>query len=139
MQKIFGSETEDELYPVADEIKQLSDTNKIFAFFGEMGAGKTTLIKKICDRFNVQDYVSSPTFSLVNEYITADDNLIYHFDFYRIKSTAEAVDIGFDEYLYSGNLCFIEWPEKVESLLPEETIKVQIIPQTNRRKIIINI
>lgn len=139
MQKHFICKSEDELYPVADEIIKLISSKKIFAFFGEMGAGKTTLIKKICEKLKAEDHVSSPTFSLVNEYETNSGNLIYHFDFYRIKSLYEAVDIGFDEYLYSGNLCLIEWPEKVLQLLPEETINVKIIPANNARNITLNL
>ena len=139
MQKHFICKSEDELYPVADEIIKLSSSKRIFAFFGEMGAGKTTLIKKVCEKLNVKDHISSPTFSLVNEYETNSGNLVYHFDFYRIKSLSEAIDIGFDEYLYSGNLCLIEWPEKVQQLLPEETINVKIIPEDNIRNITLNL
>jgi tRNA threonylcarbamoyladenosine biosynthesis protein TsaE len=139
MQKQFVCEDEDELYPVVDAIIKESVSNKIFAFFGNMGAGKTTLIKKICEKLNVTDHVSSPTFSLVNEYETNTGELIYHFDFFRIKSPSEAVDIGFDEYLYSGNLCLIEWAEKVQPLLPEETIIIKIVPENNVRNITLNL
>ncbi|MGI8892339.1 MAG: tRNA (adenosine(37)-N6)-threonylcarbamoyltransferase complex ATPase subunit type 1 TsaE [Bacteroidia bacterium] len=135
MQKHFRCDSEDDLYTVVDEIIKESSSIKIFAFFGEMGAGKTTLIKKICEKLHVQSHVSSPTFSLVNEYETNTGEIVYHFDFYRIKSLSEAVDIGFDEYLYSGNLCLIEWAENVHQLLPEETINIKIIPENNTRNI----
>jgi tRNA threonylcarbamoyladenosine biosynthesis protein TsaE len=139
MQKHFVCKSEDELYPVADEIIKQSSLSKIFAFFGEMGAGKTTLIKKVCEKLEVKDRVSSPTFSLLNEYETHTGEIIYHFDFFRIKSPAEAIDIGFDEYLYSGNLCLIEWAEKVQQLLPEETIIIQFVPENNVRNITLNL
>jgi tRNA threonylcarbamoyladenosine biosynthesis protein TsaE len=97
----------------------------IFIFEGEMGAGKTTLIKALAKAMGVTEVVTSPTFSIVNEY-DAGGEVIYHFDFYRIKNLQEAYDIGYEEYFYSGNTCFIEWPEKVESLLPEHYLKIEI-------------
>ena len=98
----------------------------VFAFFGGMGAGKTTFIKAVCQQMGVtEDMVSSPTFAIVNEY-EGSSGSIYHFDFYRIRQISEAVNMGFDDYLYSGNLCFIEWPELVEPLLPEDTVCVTI-------------
>lgn len=98
----------------------------VFAFFGGMGAGKTTFIKAVCQQMGVtEDMVSSPTFAIVNEY-EGSSGSIYHFDFYRIRQISEAVNMGFDDYLYSGNLCFIEWPELVEPLLPEDTVRVII-------------
>lgn len=100
--------------------------NRIVAFYGSMGAGKTTFISALCRYYGVADDVCSPTFTIVNEYRAANGDSIFHFDFYRIDSLREAVDIGFEEYLYSGSLCLIEWPEKVEELLPEETLKVRI-------------
>ena len=101
----------------------------VFAFFGGMGAGKTTFIKAVCQQMGVtEDMVSSPTFAIVNEY-EGSRGSIYHFDFYRIRQISEAVNMGFDDYLYSGNLCFIEWPELVEPLLPEDTVRVTIEEQ----------
>ena len=121
--------------------------NRVFAFYGKMGAGKTTFIKAICEAMGVEDVVTSPTFAIVNEYITPQPPLggetdskefpqefplkgvrgsVYHFDFYRIKSLKEAYDIGCEEYFYSGCPCFIEWPELVEELLPEDTVDVRI-------------
>lgn len=98
----------------------------VVLFEGEMGAGKTTFIKAICREMGVSDSVSSPTFSIVNEYESRDGKRIYHFDFYRIKDESEALDIGFYEYLDSGNLCLIEWPSKIENLLPEHCMLVEI-------------
>ena len=96
------------------------------AFFGEMGAGKTTLIREICEQLGVSDTVTSPTFALVNHYMSGDGSDIYHFDFYRIEKLEEAYDLGYDEYFDSGALCLVEWPEKIEQLLPPETLKVNI-------------
>ena len=99
---------------------------KIWIFRGEMGAGKTTLIKSICDELEVIDIVNSPTFSIVNEYLTEEGDTIYHFDFYRIKDEREAIDIGTDEYFYSGDLCLIEWAEKIPSMIPSKYIEINI-------------
>ena len=99
---------------------------KVIAFYGHMGAGKTTFIKAVCKEMGVLQEVSSPTFSLINEYETNEGNTIYHFDFYRIESPEEAYDFGYEEYFYSNNLCLIEWPELIEDLLPEIFLKVEI-------------
>ncbi|MCD0465330.1 tRNA (adenosine(37)-N6)-threonylcarbamoyltransferase complex ATPase subunit type 1 TsaE [Flavobacterium sp. ENC] len=99
---------------------------KIILFNGEMGVGKTTLIKQLCKTLGVEDATSSPTFSLVNEYYTSDGQIVYHFDFYRLNKETEALDMGVDDYLYSGNWCFIEWSEKIANLLPEETSTINI-------------
>ena len=99
---------------------------KIILFNGEMGVGKTTLIKQLCKSLGVQDATSSPTFSLVNEYQTSNNQTVYHFDFYRLNKKTEALDMGVDDYLYSGNWCFIEWSEKIASLLPEDTSTITI-------------
>ena len=99
----------------------------IFAFYGKMGSGKTTFIKAICEELGVEDVITSPTFAIVNEYHTSTtDEVIYHFDFYRIKKTEEVYDMGYEEYFYSGDLCFIEWPELIEDLLPEDAVRVNI-------------
>ena len=99
----------------------------VFAFHGSMGVGKTTFIKALCEELGVEDTVNSPTFSLVNEYRSADTGeLIYHFDFYRVKKIDEVYDMGFEDYFYSGALCFIEWPELCEEVLPDDTVKVTI-------------
>jgi tRNA threonylcarbamoyladenosine biosynthesis protein TsaE len=108
---------------------------KVIAFYGEMGVGKTTLIKAICEEMSVSSIVSSPTFSIVNEYHTVKDEKIYHFDFYRIQSIDEAYDLGYEEYFYSKNHCLIEWPEKIGELLPIECEKVTITLQGDLRVI----
>lgn len=100
-------------------------TNRVFAFYGNMGAGKTTFIKAVCEQLGVKDAVTSPTFAIVNEY-ESDMGAIYHFDFYRIKNLGEVMDLGFEDYAYSGNLCLMEWPELIEELLPENTVNVNI-------------
>jgi len=110
----------------AKEIHNLIKDKSIVAFYGSMGAGKTTLIKAICDVMGVENTVTSPTFSIVNEYYTKDKQIVYHFDFYRIENISEAYDFGYEEYFDSGNLCLIEWPEKIEELLPLESISINI-------------
>lgn len=107
-----------DIHEVAEKIIA-SNPEKVILFNGEMGAGKTTLIKTLCKILGVEDATSSPTFSLVNEYQTTENELVYHFDVYRLKSQTEALDMGIDEYLYSGNWCFIEWAEKIPDLIPE--------------------
>ena len=109
----------------AEFLKELGD-RKIVAFYGSMGAGKTTFIKAICDVLGVTDTVNSPTFAIVNEYLAASGDSIFHFDFYRIKKIEEAYDFGYEDYFYSGDLCLIEWPELIEELLPEDTVRVKI-------------
>lgn len=99
---------------------------KVFAFYGKMGAGKTTFIKAICEELGVKDVITSPTFAIVNEYEGDGNATIYHFDFYRIKKLDEVYDMGYEEYFFSGNPCFIEWPELIEDLLPEDVTKVTI-------------
>jgi tRNA threonylcarbamoyladenosine biosynthesis protein TsaE len=116
----------DQLDQVADNLLQKFPANRVFAFYGSMGAGKTTFIKAICKQLFVRDIVNSPTFAIVNEYLRENDSSIYHFDLYRIKSWQDMLDIGYEDYFYSGNYCFIEWPEKVEELLPEEIVRVKI-------------
>ena len=102
-------------------------SSKVFAFYGSMGAGKTTFIKALCRQMGVDDVITSPTFSIVNEYHRAGGSgVIYHFDFYRIKRLDEVYDMGYEEYFYSGSPCFIEWPELIEDLLPEDAVKVTI-------------
>jgi tRNA threonylcarbamoyladenosine biosynthesis protein TsaE len=122
------------LPPAAESIINFSKPNKILLFYGDMGAGKTTLIKAICERLGVTDVVTSPTFSIVNEYAGAG-NKIYHFDFYRLKNQAEALDLGYEEYFYSDAWCFIEWPEKIPDLLPDNYVRVniQVMPDGSRQ------
>ena len=115
-----------DLPQIASQLLDFADDRKVIAFFGEMGSGKTTFIKAICEQIGVKNAMSSPTFALVNEYITAEGDLIYHFDFYRIKNEMEAIDIGIEEYFYSGNYCLVEWSEKILNLLPKEIVRVTI-------------
>lgn len=110
----------------AEEFLKKIGGHKLIAFYAPMGAGKTTFTAAICRHLGVTDPACSPTFTIINEYVTADGQTIYHFDFYRINKLSEAIDIGLEDYLYSGNLCLMEWPENVEALLPEETLKVHI-------------
>ena len=126
MKKQFVATTLNELDAVAEEILDFIEDYKIVAIEGKMGAGKTTLIKSMCDVLGVAETVSSPTFALVNEYTRADDSSIFHFDFYRIKKLEEVYDIGYEEYFYSGNYCFIEWPELITVLMPENYAKISI-------------
>jgi tRNA threonylcarbamoyladenosine biosynthesis protein TsaE len=114
-----------ELPAAAQQIVQFAANQRIFLFYGDMGAGKTTFIKSLCEALGVEESVTSPTFSIVNEYRGADAT-IYHFDFYRLKSQTEAFDMGYEEYFYSGAYCFIEWPEKIADLLPDHYLKVSI-------------
>jgi tRNA threonylcarbamoyladenosine biosynthesis protein TsaE len=118
--------TESDLLPAAEKLLASFPAARVFAFYGEMGAGKTTFIKAICERIGVTDIVQSPTFSIINQYKTGDGNSVYHFDFYRIKKLEEVFDIGYEEYIYSGEYCLLEWPEMIEHLLPEESVKVRI-------------
>ena len=118
----------DSINDAAQEFVKNMGDGKVFAFYGKMGAGKTTFIKAICESLGVDDTVTSPTFAIVNEY--ESDKLeypIYHFDFYRIKKLEEVYDMGYEDYFYGGGVCFIEWPELVEDLLPEDTVRVEIV------------
>jgi len=109
---------------------------RIFAFFGKMGAGKTTFIQAVCRMLGSADYVTSPTFALINEYYGENSVPIYHFDFYRVKHIEEVFDIGYEEYLYSGNYCLIEWPEIIEAILPENFVEVKIDVEDSGARII---
>lgn len=125
-----------DLVPVSNQLLALASDIPVWCFRGDMGAGKTTLIKAICDQLGVKDDMSSPTFSIVNEYAGKNGESIYHFDFYRVKDNDEAREIGVDEYFYSGNYCFIEWPERVEELLPDDRVEIIInLVDTDRREI----
>ena len=114
----------------AREFIQNIGEHKVFAFYGKMGAGSTTFVKAICEELGVEDVITSPTFAIVNEY-EAHDQSIFHFDFYRIKRLEEVYDMGYEDYFYSGALCFIEWPELIEDLLPEDAVKVTITENTD--------
>lgn len=120
---------------VASAILDSFPDERIFALYGKMGAGKTTLIKALCQMLEVQEIVSSPTFALVNEYSTVEDDPVFHFDFYRIKKIEEVFDIGYEEYFYSDSYCFLEWPEMVTEILPQRYVKVEIelLPNKERK------
>lgn len=125
----------EDLKRIARSILDQHPDHRVFAFFGAMGSGKTTLISALCDTLKCTDHVSSPTFSIVNEYQYQGDHRVFHFDFYRIKSEEEAYDLGYEDYFYSGDYCFIEWPEKIPNLLPEPHITVEITENQDIRTI----
>ena len=116
----------DNIREAAREFIQKMGDNTVFAFRGEMGAGKTTFIKAVCEELGVEDVINSPTFAIVNEYRSGTGELIYHFDFYRINKLEEVFDFGYEDYFFSGALCFIEWPEKIDELLPGDCVNVSI-------------
>jgi tRNA threonylcarbamoyladenosine biosynthesis protein TsaE len=120
----------------AKQLLEHTGENKIFAFYGSMGAGKTTIIKAICEVLGAIDIVSSPTFTLVNEYKTSSEESIFHIDFYRIKKQEEVYDFGIEEYLTGDSYCFMEWPELIEEILPEETVRVKISVDENEQRIL---
>jgi tRNA threonylcarbamoyladenosine biosynthesis protein TsaE len=120
------SKSVEDLAGIAKAIVESHPDDRVFAFYGKMGAGKTTLIKAICEVLGVEDTTSSPSFALINQYQAETRSMIYHFDFYRIKKIEEAFDLGYEEYFYSGEYCFIEWPEKIEELLPENCVYIKI-------------
>lgn len=114
---------------IADAARQFVNAmgeNKVFAMFGPMGVGKTTFIKAVCEVLGVQDTITSPTFAIVNEYRTDSGEQIFHFDFYRIRKVEEAYDMGYEDYIYSGAVCFLEWPELIEELLPDDAVRVTL-------------
>jgi len=121
----------------AREFIQHIGDHKVFAFYGKMGAGKTTFIKAICEEMDVEDTITSPTFSIVNDYTVhraGNEESLYHFDFYRIKKLEEVYDMGYEDYFYSGVLCFIEWPELIEELLPDDAVRVSIEENADRSR-----
>ena len=115
-----------EIGRVAEEFLRQTGSNGIYAFYGSMGAGKTTFISALCDALGVEDEVSSPTFTIVNEYRASDGMPVHHFDFYRINNIREVLDIGYEEYICDEGISFMEWPEKIEEILPEDVIEVHI-------------
>jgi len=124
--------TEYDLIPAAKKLLAAYPDSRVFAFYGQMGAGKTTFIKVICGRLGAKDIVQSPSFAIINEYFTPPGESLYHFDFYRIKKLEEVYDIGYEDYLYSGSYCFIEWSELVEELLPETVVRIRITGEDER-------
>ncbi len=125
----------DQIDQVAEAFLALTKDYTVIAFNGEMGVGKTTFIKALCKKMEVIDQVNSPTFAIVNEYATGWGDLVYHFDFYRVKNLREAMNIGAEEYFFSGNKCFIEWPEVVDDILPDDYLRVDIVEVKGRREI----
>ena len=109
---------------------------RVFAFYGKMGAGKTTFVKAICEELGVEDVITSPTFAIINEYTQPDGEPLYHFDFYRIKKLEEVYDMGYEDYFYSGALCFIEWPELIEEVLPDDAVRVHIEVQPDDSRLV---
>ncbi len=138
MTKYIAHSLED-LPTIADQLVTEAGEHRLFAFYGKMGAGKTTLINSILEVLGVEEGGSSPTFSLVNEYEGRVGEPIYHFDFYRIENIEEVYDIGYEDYFFSTNYCFIEWPEKVEELLPDDVVKVQIRVEGDHREILLDV
>ena len=124
-----------ELSSTAEQLISFGGSEKIFLFYGDMGAGKTTLIKSLCKSLGTKEPVTSPTFSIVNEY-QGESSKIYHFDFYRLKNQSEALDLGYEEYFYSGNYCFIEWPEKIPDLLPDHYMRVDVQVVSDKERLL---
>lgn len=131
----FPVDSISELPSVAAKLLEFAADERVFLFAGAMGAGKTTFIKALCEQLNIKDVVSSPTFSIVNEYHT-DNGPVYHFDFYRLKNETEAFDLGYEDYFYSGAYCFVEWPEKIANIWPEKYISVKIRETDNHARLI---
>ena len=124
----------DNIRAAAREFIQNMGDAHVFAFYGKMGAGKTTFVKAICEELGVKDVITSPTFAIINEY--EGDETIYHFDFYRIKKLEEVYDMGYEDYFYSGALCFIEWPELIEEILPDDAVRVSITEQQDGSRLV---
>ena len=125
-----------EISNAAKQFVAAMGANTIFAFYGHMGAGKTTFIKAICEELGVKDVITSPTFAIVNEYTDGQGEPVYHFDFYRIKKQEEVYDIGFEDYVESGSVCLMEWPELIEDILPADTVKVSITEQPDGTRLV---
>lgn len=132
----FIAKSINDLDQISKELLKLFGNNKVILFNGEMGAGKTTLIKHLCKNLGISENTSSPTFSIVNEYKTDDNKSVYHFDFYRIEDEQEALDFGYEDYFYSNSFCFIEWAEKIPNLIPQNHIVISIEIDNDNNRII---
>ena len=126
----------DHIREAAREFIEHIGEHRVFAFYGKMGAGKTTFVKAVCEELGVDDVITSPTFAIINEYETPSNSPIYHFDFYRIKKLEEVFDMGYEDYFYSGALCFIEWPELIEDILPDDAVRVSIAEQEDGSRVV---
>jgi tRNA threonylcarbamoyladenosine biosynthesis protein TsaE len=126
----------DHIREAAREFVEHIGEHRVFAFYGKMGAGKTTFVKAICEELGVDDVITSPTFAIINEYSIDKVQSIYHFDFYRIKKLEEVYDMGYEDYFYSGALCFIEWPELIEDILPDDAVRVSIAEQEDGSRVV---
>ena len=127
----------EEIAVAAKEFVAAMGERKVFAFYGKMGAGKTTFIKAVCEELGVEDVINSPTFAIVNEYVDGKGEPVYHFDFYRIKNLQEVMDLGYEDYVYSGHVCFMEWPELIENLLPDDAVKVTIEEEIDGGRVLV--
>lgn len=134
--KTYTAKKVSDLNLIAKDLLQEFGANKIIVFYGEMGVGKTTLIKELCALLGVNEVSNSPTFSIVNEYLDANERSIYHFDFYRIEKEEEVYDLGYEDYFYSNNFCFVEWPEKIPNLIPENSVEVTITLDDENNRLI---
>ncbi|MCG8582314.1 MAG: tRNA (adenosine(37)-N6)-threonylcarbamoyltransferase complex ATPase subunit type 1 TsaE [Bacteroidales bacterium] len=124
----------DNINAVAADFLSKYKNERVLAFYGPMGVGKTTFVKALCEELNVEDTVNSPSFAIVNEYHTPEDDIVYHFDFYRLKEEEEAYDMGYEDYLYSGHYSMIEWPEKIASLLPPGRLELTLVEEENGQR-----
>ena len=127
----------EEIAVAAKEFVAAMGERKVFAFYGKMGAGKTTFIKAVCEELGVEDVINSPTFAIVNEYVDGKGEPVYHFDFYRIKNLQEVMDLGYEDYVYSGHVCFMEWPELIENLLPDDAVQVTIEEEIDGGRVLV--
>ena len=127
----------EEIAVAAKEFVAAMGERKVFAFYGKMGAGKTTFIKAVCEELGVEDVINSPTFAIVNEYVDGQGEPVYHFDFYRIKNQQEVMDLGYEDYVYSGHVCFMDWPELIENLLPDDAVKVTIEEEIDGGRVLV--
>ena len=132
----YKIKSERELQGIVPELIKDFDGRKVILFYGEMGVGKTTLIKLLCGSLGVEETTSSPTFSIVNEYLSVTNESIFHFDFFRIKKETEVFDLGYEDYFYSGDYCFIEWPEKIPNLLPDNAVEINILQDEDKNRLI---